>query len=93
VAQGDRVTRAIVPGASGFDTLGSMAASTSFIIKTETEYRVGSADGELQRAERTTAVKLVSFRDGHAVCESNGKRIFIASKAALVAPRPRSPRR
>ncbi len=71
VVQGDRVTGAIVPAASGFDTLPCMAASPSFIIKTETEYRVGSPDGELQRAERTTAVKLVSFRDGHAVCESN----------------------
>ncbi len=93
MVQGDRVTGAIVPAASGFDTLPCMAASPSFIIKTETEYRVGSPDGELQRAERTTAVKLVSFRDGHAVCESNGKRIFIASKAALLEPRPGSRRR
>ena len=67
-----------------------MAAPPSFVMKTETEYRVGSPDGELQRAERTTAVKLVSFRAGHAVCESNGKRIFIASQAELPAPRPRS---
>ena len=67
-----------------------MAALPSFVMKTETEYRVGGPDGELQRAERTTAVKLLSFRDGHAVCESNGKRIFIASKAALLTPRPRS---
>jgi hypothetical protein len=93
VAQGDRVTSAIVPAASGFDTLESMAAPPSFVMKTETEYRVGSPDGELQRAERTTAVKLVSFKDGHAVCESNGKRIFIAGMAALLEPRLGSRRR
>ena len=93
MAQGDRVTGAIVPAARGFDTLGPMAAPPSFIMKTETEYRVESPDGELQRAELTTAVKLVSFKDGHAVCESNGKRIFIESMAALLPQRPRSRRR
>ncbi len=70
-----------------------MAALPRFIMKTETEYRVGSPDGELQRAERTTAVKLVSFRDGQAVCESNGKRIFIAGMEALLQPRLGSRRR
>ena len=89
----NRVTGAVVPAASGFGTLGSMAAPPSFVMKTETEYRVGSPDGELQRAERTTAVKLVSFKDSQAVCESNGKRIFIAGMAALLGPRPRSRRR
>jgi hypothetical protein len=93
VAKVNRVTSAIVRSSPGFGTLGCMAAPPSFVMKTETEYRVGSPDGELQRADRTTAVKLVSFKDGHAVCESNGKRIFIESMAALLTPRLRSRRR
>ena len=74
------VATAIVPAALGSDNLGSMADPPNFIIKSETEYRIGNPDGELHRAELTTAVKLLSVRDGHAVCESNGNRIFIASK-------------
>jgi hypothetical protein len=54
-----------------------------FIMKTATEYRVDDPDGELETAEFTTAVQLVSVRDGQAVCEANGRRIFIASESLL----------
>lgn len=59
------------------------------VIKTATEYRVGGPDGEIETAEETTALPLVSLVGHHAVCERNGGHIFIPSGSAR-APRHRS---
>jgi hypothetical protein len=66
-----------------------MIGPPSFIMKTSTEYRVDGPDGELQTAETTTAVQLVSLGHGQVVCEANGRRIVIASKSTRPRPRRR----
>ncbi len=67
-----------------------MTGPNRIVVKTATEYRVGSPDGEVETAETTVALRLVGFRDGHAVCESNGRRVFIRDgvPGAPVRPRP-----
>lgn len=59
-----------------------MAAPLNLVIKSATEYRVGSPDGRIETAEKTTILTLVSLVGGHAVCEKNGGRIFIPSGSA-----------
>jgi hypothetical protein len=68
-----------------------MPGPLNLIMKSATEYRVGSPDGEIERAEKTTILTLVSLVGGHAVCERNGGHIYIpsgsAQRARAVQPR------
>ena len=67
-----------------------MHGPLNLVVKTATEYRVGSPEGEIERAEKTTILTLVSLVAGHAVCEKDGGRIFIPSGAAPAARALRS---
>lgn len=69
-----------------------MPGPPNLIMKTATEYRVGSPDGEIERAEKTTILTLVSLVGGHAVCEKNGGHIFIPSGPGQAARKMHLPR-
>jgi hypothetical protein len=64
-----------------------MTGPLKLIMKSATEYRVGSPEGEVRTAEVTTVLPLVALTEGHAVCVKNGRPIFIASSGVRARPR------
>jgi hypothetical protein len=70
-----------------------MTGPIKLIMKTATEYRIGSPDGEVHTAETTTILQLVSLLGDHAVCEKDGRPIVVRGNPAQLDRALRSPRR
>ena len=68
-----------------------MPGRLNLVMKTATEYRVGSLDGDIERAEETMILTLVSLVGGHAMCERDGGHIVIPGSAPVARRLP--PRR